>query len=124
MKFISLFTRLGLLALGFILVAVLNDDAVWSSPSDTTPTTSGLADSLLTEWGFALLVLGLLMSMAMMGAAYLSSETSEWRISFGSSGVKRNDRSSMGFRIVSALVRHRFGRCVHSKERNHRPDVH
>ena len=71
MKFISLFTRLGLLALGFILVAVLNDDAVWSSPSDTTPTTSGLAESLLTEWGFALLVLGLLMSMAMMGAAYL-----------------------------------------------------
>ena len=71
MKFISLFTRLGLLALGFILVAVLNDDAVWSSPSDTTPTTSGLADSLLSEWGFALLVLGLLMAMAMMGAAYL-----------------------------------------------------
>ena len=71
MKFTSLFTRLGLLALGFILVAVLNDDTVWASPSDTTPTTSGLADSLLSEWGFALLVLGLLMAMAMMGAAYL-----------------------------------------------------
>ena len=71
MKFTSLFTRLGLLALGFILVAGLNDDTVWASPSDTTPTTSGLADSLLSEWGFALLVLGLLMAMAMMGAAYL-----------------------------------------------------
>ena len=71
MKFTSLFTRLGLLALGFILVAVLNDDTVWASPSATTPTTSGLADSLLSEWGFALLVLGLLMAMAMMGAAYL-----------------------------------------------------
>ena len=71
MKFTSLFTRLGLLALGFILVAALNEDSVWASPSETTPTTSGLADSLLNEWGLALLALGLLMAMAMMGAAYL-----------------------------------------------------
>ena len=71
MKFISLFTRMGLLALGFILVAVLNDEDVWSNPSATTPTTSGLADSLLHDWGLALLALGLLMAMAMMGAAYL-----------------------------------------------------
>ncbi|RJU90733.1 MAG: hypothetical protein DWC07_02955 [Candidatus Poseidoniales archaeon] len=71
MKFISLFTRLGLLALGFLLVAIVNDDAVWSSPSETAPTTSGLADSLLHEWGLALMVLGILMAMAMMGAAYL-----------------------------------------------------
>ena len=71
MKFISLFTRMGLLALGFILVAVLNEESVWSEPSSTTPTTSGLADSLLHDWGFALLVLGLLMALVMMGAAYL-----------------------------------------------------
>ena len=71
MKFLSLFARLGLLALGFILVAVVNDDTVWANPASTAPTTAGLADSLLSEWGFALLVLGLLMAMAMMGAAYL-----------------------------------------------------
>ena len=75
MKFMSLFTRLGLLAMGFILVAVVNDTSVWDSSnteaSSDTATTSGLADALLNEWGFALLVLGLLMSMAMMGAAYL-----------------------------------------------------
>ena len=75
MKFMSLFTRLGLLALGFILVAVVNDPSVWDSSnteaSSDTATTSGLADALLNEWGFALIVLGLLMSMAMMGAAYL-----------------------------------------------------
>ncbi len=71
MKFISLFSRLGLLALGFLLVAIVNDDAVWASPSDTTPTTSGLADALLHEWGLAMMVLGMLMAMAMMGAAYL-----------------------------------------------------
>jgi len=71
MKFISLFTRLGLLSLGFILVAAVNADDVWSNPNTEQPTTSGLADALLSDWGFALLVLGLLMSMAMMGAAYL-----------------------------------------------------
>lgn len=71
MKFISLFSRMGLLALGFLLVAIVNDDAVWASPSDTTPTTSGLADALLHEWGLAMMVLGMLMAMAMMGAAYL-----------------------------------------------------
>ena len=71
MKFVSLFTRLGLLALGFILVAAVNADDVWSNPSTNEPTTSALADTLLNDWGFALLVLGLLMSMAMMGAAYL-----------------------------------------------------
>jgi len=70
-KFVSLFTRLGLLALGFILVAAVNADDVWSNPSTDEPTTSALADTLLNDWGFALLVLGLLMSMAMMGAAYL-----------------------------------------------------
>ena len=71
MKFMSLFTRLGLLALGFILVAVVNDDSVWANASTSEPTTAGLDDSLLSEWGFALLVLGLLMAMAMMGADYL-----------------------------------------------------
>ena len=71
MKFTSLFTRLGLVAFGFILVAVLNEEGVWSEPASTTPTTIGLAESLLFEWGFALLALGLLMAMAMMGAAYL-----------------------------------------------------
>ena len=74
MKFTSLFARLGLLALGFILVAVLNDDSVWANASTTAPATSGtggLAETLLNERGFGLLVLGLLMAMAMMGAAYL-----------------------------------------------------
>ena len=36
MKFISLFTRLGLLALGLILVAVLHDDSVWADPAPAT----------------------------------------------------------------------------------------
>jgi len=71
MKFTSLFTRLGLLSLGFIIISIVNDDAVWASPSSSSPTTLGLATSLLSDWGLALMLLGMLMSMAMMGAAYL-----------------------------------------------------
>ncbi|MCH1422498.1 MAG: NADH-quinone oxidoreductase subunit J [Candidatus Poseidoniaceae archaeon] len=71
MKLISLFTRIGLLALGMILVSVLSADSVWADSSEEYPTTSGLADSLLTDWALPLLILGVLMSMAMIGAAYL-----------------------------------------------------
>ena len=71
MKLISLFTRVGLLALGMILVSVLSADSVWDNSSDEYPTTSGLADSLLNDWALPLLILGILMSMAMIGAAYL-----------------------------------------------------
>ena len=35
MKFISLFTRLGLLALGFILVAAVNAEGVWTTRATT-----------------------------------------------------------------------------------------
>tara|TARA_B100000767_G_C19748759_1_gene529765 strand:- start:1073 stop:1342 length:270 start_codon:yes stop_codon:yes gene_type:complete len=71
MKLISLFTRMGLLALGMILVSVLSADSVWANSSDEYPTTSGLADSLLSDWILPLIILGILMSLAMIGAAYL-----------------------------------------------------
>lgn len=71
MKLVSLFTRMGLLALGMILVSVLSADSVWANSSEEYPTTSGLADSLLTDWALPLLILGILMSIAMIGAAYL-----------------------------------------------------
>ena len=54
-----------------ILVSVLSADAVWDDSSDIAPTTSGLADMMLNEWALPLLVLGILMAVAMIGAAYL-----------------------------------------------------
>ena len=71
MKLVSLFTRMGLLALGMILVSGLSADSVWANGSEEYPTTSGLADSLLSDWILPLLILGILMSLAMIGAAYL-----------------------------------------------------
>ena len=74
MKVLSLATRMGLLALGMILVSVLSADSVWANASEDEPSTSGLADALLTDWALPLLILGVLMSMAMIGAAYLLSQ--------------------------------------------------
>ncbi len=62
---------MGLLALGFILIATVSADSVWQEASDDAPTTSELADDLLNEWGLPLLALGILMAVAMIGAAYL-----------------------------------------------------
>ena len=71
MKLLSLFTRVTLLGMMFILVATLSNEAVWENPSSDSPTTLGLANSLLGEWALPLMLLGVLMAMAMIGAAYL-----------------------------------------------------
>ena len=71
MKFLSLVTRIGLLGLGMIIVSVLSADEVWDNSSENEPTTNALADIMLNEWALPLLVLGILMSVAMIGAAYL-----------------------------------------------------
>ena len=71
MKFMSLVTRIGLLGLGMILVSVLSADEVWDKSVDSEPTTNSLADIMLNEWALPLLILGVLMSVAMIGAAYL-----------------------------------------------------
>ena len=58
MKFVSLVTRIGLLALAMILISVLSAEEVW-------------ADSLLNDWALPLLFVGVLMAASMIGAAYL-----------------------------------------------------
>ena len=71
MKFVSLVTRIGLLAMAMILISVLSAADVWADSSDEPPTTNGLADSLLNDWALPLLFVGVLMAASMIGAAYL-----------------------------------------------------
>ena len=71
MKFVSLVTRIGLLALAMILISVLSADEVWANSSDDHPPTNVLADSLLNDWALPLLIVGVLMAASMIGAAYL-----------------------------------------------------
>lgn len=73
MKLMSSLTRLGLVGLGFILVKVVSDVSNWQSSQnpDLSPTNTGLASTLFNEWALPLMVLGVLMAIAMIGAAYL-----------------------------------------------------
>ena len=87
MKFMSLVTRIGLLGLGMILVSVLSADEVWDNSVESEPSTNALADLMLNEWALPLLVLGVLMSVAMIGAAYLVRDERlinlEWELNGG-----------------------------------------
>ena len=74
MKLLSIVTRVGLLALALILITTVTSDEMWESESSGSPTTADLASSLLIDWSFALVILGALLSMAMVGAAYLARD--------------------------------------------------
>ncbi|DAC35252.1 MAG: hypothetical protein CMB38_05735 [Euryarchaeota archaeon] len=71
MRLTSITTRLGLLALLFVLLGVLADDAIWANPSDAVLDTPMLSDAMFGAWSLPLALLGVLLAVAMIGAAYL-----------------------------------------------------
>ena len=69
---LSTFTRVGVLILLALLWTLIMADSMWSDSRDTsTLTSSGFAFELLTDWTFAVVALGALLAMAMIGASYL-----------------------------------------------------
>lgn len=72
MRLMSTLARVGLLFLAVILVMTVSDPEVWESEGEESQLeTSALADNMLGTWGVPLLAIGVLMAMAMIGAAYL-----------------------------------------------------
>ena len=71
MKLLSILTRIGIVFMGIILFTVVTDSTVWDSDPAEGPTTTQLAEGMLVDWAIGLLVLGALLAMAMVGAAYL-----------------------------------------------------
>lgn len=71
MRLTSITTRLGLLALLFVLLGVLADESIWANPSDATLDTPMLSDAMFGAWSLPLALLGVLLAVAMIGAAYL-----------------------------------------------------
>lgn len=78
----STLTRVGLILLAGAMISVLATSTVWDTEPEEEITTDDLANSMLDDWALPLLVLGILMAMAMMGAAYLvrdeRRENLEW----------------------------------------------
>ena len=82
MRLMSTLTRLGLILLAGAMISVLGTSTVWDIDSSEEITTNDLANTMLDDWALPLLILGILMAMAMMGAAYLvrdeRRENLEW----------------------------------------------
>ena len=82
MRLMSTLTRVGLILLAGGMISVLGTSTVWDSEPSKEITTNDLANSMLDDWALPLLILGILMAMAMMGAAYLvrdeRRENLEW----------------------------------------------
>lgn len=81
MRLMSTLTRLGLIFLAGAMITVLGTAELWDKEPEEV-TTLDLANTMLDDWALPLLVLGVLMAMAMMGAAYLvrdeRRENLEW----------------------------------------------
>jgi NADH:ubiquinone oxidoreductase subunit 6 (subunit J) len=70
MKLLSILTRLGIVFLGVVLLQAISTSSVWDGDA-SVPTTESMAEMILVDWAIGLLVLGALLAMAMVGAAYL-----------------------------------------------------
>jgi len=71
MKIAGTLVRLGILVLAVLLLGLVSDEANWGDGAEGGVDDSRFAETMLIEWGFAVLVLGLLLALAMIGAAYL-----------------------------------------------------
>jgi NADH:ubiquinone oxidoreductase subunit 6 (subunit J) len=82
MRLMSTLTRIGLIFLAGAMITVLGTAELWDEEPDKEVTTLDLANTMLDDWALPLLILGVLMAMAMMGAAYLvrdeRRENLEW----------------------------------------------
>ena len=82
MRLMSTLTRLGLIFLAGAMITVLGTAELWDAEPTEEIETIDLANTMLDDWALPLLVLGVLMAMAMIGAAYLvrdeRRENLEW----------------------------------------------
>tara|TARA_B100001996_G_scaffold195842_1_gene150049 strand:+ start:3692 stop:4729 length:1038 start_codon:yes stop_codon:yes gene_type:complete len=64
--------RAGIIVLGLYLMGLLVDASRWDAPMvEMSSPTASFADVLMVDWSLALVVLGALLCMAMIGASYL-----------------------------------------------------
>ena len=75
MRFLSILARVGTVGFMLVLLRETMRHPMWDGPlwggNENPPTTFDLADALFNVWAVATLVLGALLSMAMIGSSYL-----------------------------------------------------
>ena len=63
--------RVGVFAFVLVLLQEMMDHPMWGESAAGAPTTLEFAVSILDDWAVVTVVLGILLSMAMIGASYL-----------------------------------------------------
>ena len=71
MKAMGTIARVGVFAFVLILLREVMDHPMWGESAAGAPTTLEFAVSILDDWAIITVVLGILLSMAMIGASYL-----------------------------------------------------
>ena len=71
MRSMGIIARLGVFAFVLILLREVMDHSMWGESAAGAPTTLEFAVSILDDWALVTVVLGILLSMAMIGASYL-----------------------------------------------------
>ena len=71
MRAMGITARLGVFAFVLILLREVMDHPMWGESAAGAPTTLESAVSILDDWALVTVVLGILLSMAMIGASYL-----------------------------------------------------
>ena len=74
MRAMGITARLGVFAFVLILLREVMDHPMWGESAAGAPTTLEFAVSILDDWAFVSVVLGILLSMAMIGASYLDRD--------------------------------------------------
>ena len=71
MKVLGTVARFGVFAFVLILLREVMEHPMWDVPAAGAPTTLDFSVSILDDWALVTVVLGILLSMAMIGTSYL-----------------------------------------------------
>ena len=71
MKVLGTVARFGVFAFVLILLREVMEHPMWDVPAAGAPTTLDFSVSILDDWALVTVVLGILLSLAMIGASYL-----------------------------------------------------
>ncbi len=71
MKMVSTLVRIGILIVGILIFSNITNSSNWGTSSSDSLDNISFATNMLVDWGFVVILIGVLLSMAMVGAAYL-----------------------------------------------------
>ncbi len=71
MKLFSTLVRVGILFMAIVIFSTITNSSNWADSMGSTPDNIEFATNMLVDWGFVVILIGILLSMAMVGAAYL-----------------------------------------------------